>query len=346
MAATPPATSSRVSNPDEPYVRTRRRPWYRRLVREELGVLAVLALLLAGVGIAHPEFLRVGNLFSTAQNATYVGLMACGMVFALTMREVDLSVGGLFAMGIVVGAVLIRAGLSPWLAAVIVLAVSALLGSVNGLLTAHLKLPSFIVTLATAMLFRGVGLALADGKQIGDLPETNSFFTIVGGDVLGVPFGLLVLLAAVVVLAIVFTRTRFGGRVRAIGSNPEAAAFTGIPMLSTRVQALTLSGLMAGLAAVLQLAFSAAADPSVGQGYELTAIAACIIGGTPLKGGRGSVVGAVAGCFILTAVSSALVFFEIPINWTTFATGAVILVAVAVDVLIRRLRNLGKAGSS
>lgn len=345
MAATPPAASPHTDDTEERFARIRRRPWYRQLVRDELGVLAVLVVLVGGVGMAHPEFLALGNLLSTAQNAAYVALMACGMAFALTMREVDLSVGGLFAMGIVVGALLVSSGWSPWLAAAIVLVASALMGAVNGVLTAQLLLPSFIVTLATAMLFRGIGLALADGKQIG-VPQTDSFFTVVGGDVVGVPFGLLVLALATVGLAVVFGKTRFGGRVRAIGSNPEAAEFTGIPMVSTRIKVLALSGLMAGVAAVLQLAFSAAADPLVGQGYELTAIAACIIGGTPLKGGRGSVIGAVAGCLILTVVSSALVFFEIPINWTTFATGAVILVAVAVDVLIRRLRSLGRTGAA
>jgi ribose/xylose/arabinose/galactoside ABC-type transport system permease subunit len=139
----------------------------------------------------------------------------------------------------------------------------------------------------------------------------------------------------------VLTRTRFGVRVRAIGSNPDAAAFSGLPVVGTRIAAMGVSGLTAGVAGVLSLAFYFAGDPTIGQGYELTAIAACIIGGTPLAGGRGSVPGAAIGNLLLSTVAASLVFFRVPINWTTFATGAVILVAVAFDALLRRIRGHG-----
>jgi ribose/xylose/arabinose/galactoside ABC-type transport system permease subunit len=314
------------------------RPWYRRLIRDELGVIAVLLVIVFGVGIVHPDFLRTGNLLSTGHNAVYVGLMACGMVFPLAMREVDLSVGGMFAMCTVAGAVLIQHGTDPWLAVAAILLLSAGLGAVNGVVTTYMGLPSFIVTLATALLLRGIGLALAEGRQIGGLPVGHPLFSVVGGDLLGVPTALWIFGVAVAALTVLFTRTRFGAQVRAVGSNPEAAEFTGLPMARTRIKALALSGLMAGVSAAMSLTFFAAADPTTGQGYELTAIAAAIIGGTPLAGGRGSVVGAAVGCLILGTVTSALVFFQIPINWTTFATGAVILVAVAADALLRRAR--------
>ena len=311
--------------------------WRRRLP-DELGVLVVLGLLVAGIGIPYPDFLDSDNLLSTAHNSVYISLMACGMVFALAMREVDLSVGGTYAMCLVVGALLMRDGCRArgwrcrWCCSP-----GSLLGVFNALVTTLLALPSFIVTLGTLMLFRGVGLALADGKQITDLPLDDSFFTLAGGDAAGVPFALWVLLAVDGrSRRCVLTRTRFGARVRAIGSNPDAAAFSGIPVVRTRVQALALSGLTTACAAALALAFYGAGDPTLGQGYELQAIAACIIGGTPLAGGRGSVVGAVAGAMILSVVASGLVFFEVPINWTSFATGGVILVAVAADSALRR----------
>ncbi|MER5467252.1 ABC transporter permease [Streptomyces sp. NPDC002935] len=307
-----------------------------RLIRDELGVLVVLGLLIAAIGIPYPDFLDSDNLLSTAHNSVYISLMACGMVFALAMREVDLSVGGTYAMCLVVGALLVRDGTPPWLAVPVMLATGIALGVFNALVTTLLALPSFIVTLGTLMLYRGVGLALADGRQITDLPLDDSFFTLAGGDAAGVPCALWVLLTVVVVLTVVLTRTRYGARVRAIGSNPDAAEFSGIPVVRTRVQALALSGLTTACAAALALAFYGAGDPTLGQGYELQAIAACIIGGTPLAGGRGSVVGAVAGAMILAVVASGLVFFEVPINWTSFATGGVILVAVAADSALRR----------
>ncbi|MFE7034371.1 ABC transporter permease [Streptomyces sp. NPDC057621] len=307
-----------------------------RWLPDELGVLVVLALLVAGIGIPYPDFLDSDNLLTTAHNSVYISLMACGMVFALAMREVDLSVGGSYAMCLVVGALLVREGVEPWLAVPVMLLTGTALGVFNALVTTLLALPSFIVTLGTLMLFRGIGLTLADGKQITDLPLDDSFFTLAGGDLGGVPFALWVLLAVTAVLTVVLARTRFGSRVRAIGSNPDAATFSGIPVVRTRVQALALSGLTTACASVLALAYYGAGDPTLGQGYELQAIAACIIGGTPLAGGRGSVVGAVAGALILSVVASGLVFFEVPINWTSFATGAVILVAVAADSALRR----------
>ncbi|MCL8013570.1 ABC transporter permease [Streptomyces sp. AS02] len=263
----------------------------RRLVRDELGVLLVLGLLIAAIGIPYPDFLGTDNLLSTAHNSVYISLMACGMVFAPAMREVDLSVGGSYAMCLVVGALLVREGVPPWLAVPVVLLTGIVLGVFNALVTTLPALPSFIVTLGTLMLYRGVGLALADGRQITDLPLDDSFLTFAGGDPGGVPFALWVLLAVVAGLAVVLARTRFGARVRAIGSNPDAAAFSGIPVVRTRIQALALSGFTTACAAALALALYGAGDPTLGQRYELQAIAACIIGGTLLTGGRGSVVG-------------------------------------------------------
>ena len=317
----------------------RARRTYRHLLRDETGVGGVLVLLVLGIGIVRPDFLVPANLLTTVHNSVYIGLMACGTVFALAMREVDLSVGGMYALGAVVGALLIVHGWNTWLAALAVLLLSALLGAANALITTYARLPSFIVTLATAMLFRGVALALANGKQIGGLPQGDAYFTLAGGTIGGADAGVWVLLIAVVVLTVMFTRTRFGARVRAIGSNPDAAAFSGLPVTRTRIAALALSGLMAGVAGALALAFFAAGDPTIGVGYELNAIAAAIIGGTPLAGGRGSVPGAVIGSLLLSVVAAALVFFQIPINWTTFATGGVILFAVVLDSLLRRVRD-------
>lgn len=200
----------------------------RRVVRDELGVLLVLGLLIAGIGIPYPDFLAGDNLLSTAHNSVYISLMACGMVFALAMREVDLSVGGSYAMCLVVGALLVREGTPPWLAVPVMLATGILLGVFNALVTTLLALPSFIVTLGTLLLFRGVGLALADGKQITDLPLDDSFFTLAGGDAGGVPFALWVLLAVVVVLSVVLARTRFEpgcGRSGRIPTPPSSAEY-------------------------------------------------------------------------------------------------------------------------
>lgn len=331
------ATGSPRALPDRS-PRVPRSAWYRRLVRDETGVTVVLLALVLTVGTLHPAFLSTTNLLSTARGAVFVGLMAAGMVFALAMREVDLSVGGNFAMVMVVGAVVMREGVPPWVVMPLMIVLGGLLGVINGLITTYVGIPSFIATLATALLFRGVALAIAQGRQIFELPQDSTFFTWYGGKTFGVPTGIWVLIVSVVLLTVLFTRTRFGAQVRAIGSNPEAAAFTGLPINRVRIQALGLTGLMAGVAATTALAFFISGDPTLGYGFELTAIAAAIIGGTPLAGGRGSVPGAMVGALILSVVTSALVFFRIPINWNSFATGAVILLAVVADAGLRRYR--------
>jgi ribose/xylose/arabinose/galactoside ABC-type transport system permease subunit len=331
--------SGAPAGPSPPAADPPRRPTGRRpRLLDEAGVVVVLVVLVVGVGAFRRDFVQSDNLLEIARQSAYVGIMACGMVFPLAMREVDLSVGGTYALCIVAGAVLMRDGMSPWLAAPLAVALGGVLGFGNGLFTTYIRVPSFIATLGTLSLYRGLALALSDGQQVGGLPADHAFFRIIGGKLLGLPGAVWALVLTAAGLTLVFTRTRFGAQIRAVGSNPDAAAFSGIPINRVRIKALVTSGLLAGLAGVLSLAFFAAGDPTVGQGYELLAIAACIIGGTPLRGGTGSVPGAVLGSLILSVVAAALVFFDVPINWTTFATGAVILLAVALDSALRRAR--------
>jgi ribose transport system permease protein len=318
----------------------------RNWLREEAGVLVVLVALVVVVGAFRPDFLLAGNLTEIARQSSYIGILAIGMVFALAMREVDLSVGGTYALTIVIGALLIRDGLSPWIAAVVAVAIGGVLGCLNGLFTTYVRVPSFIATLGTLSLYKGLALALSNGQQVGGLDQNHPFFQIVGGTILGLPGAVWALLISAAVMTVVFTRTRFGAQIRAVGSNPDAAAFTGIPVNRVRIKALTVTGLFAGVSGMLALSFFVAGDPTVGQGYELMAIAAAIIGGTPLRGGTGSVPGAVLGSLILSVVAASLVFFSVPINWTTFATGAVILLAVALDSGLRRAREARRRSTS
>ena len=190
---------------------------------------------------------------------------------------------------------------------------------------------------------RGLALALTSGQQVINLPAGSSFFTFLGGTTLGVATSVWVLAGVVVVLTVVLRMTPFGYRVRSIGSNPEAATFSGISVGLVRMQALVLIGLLAGLAGALGLAFFISGDPNIGTGFELQAIAAAVIGGTPLRGGSATVVGAVLGAILLSAVNSGLAYFNVPVNWSNFATGAVILTAVALDSLIRGRRRHRRA---
>jgi ribose transport system permease protein len=317
----------------------------RALGLESASVFVATIVLIVIIGALHPDFLAPAQLRDVLQQSVYVAVLAAGVAFLLSMREIDLSIGSIFGLTLIASAMLMRDGLDPWLAALAGVVLGAVLGLVNAAVVQLIKIPAIVATLATLSMFRGLSLALSEGQQVVGLPLDHGFFDIVGGRVLGLPVSVLVLVTLAVVLTVVLRLTPFGYRVRAIGSNPDAAAFSGISLARVRIQALMLMGALAGLAGMLGLAFFGSGDPNIGTGFELLAIAAAVIGGTPLRGGSATVVGAMLGAVLLSVVTSGLVYFNIPVNWSAFATGAVILLAVAVDSLLRRRREARAAAA-
>jgi ribose transport system permease protein len=316
-----------------------------RALEVESGSVVVATIVLAVViGVIHPEFFAWTQIKDVLAQSVYVGILAAGMAFLIAMRELDLSVGSVFGLSLIVSALLMRSGLDPWPAAVLGVLAGGAMGLGNALLVQVITIPAIVATLATLSMFRGLALALSDGQQVTGLPAQSSFFTFLGGEALGLPVSVWVLLVVAAVLTAVLRLTPFGYRVRAIGSNPEAAAFSGVSIARVRVQALVLMGALAGLSGMMALAFFQSGDPNVGTGFELQAIAAAIIGGTPLRGGSATVVGAMFGAILLGVVNSGLVYFNVPINWSAFATGAVILAAVSLDSVLRRRRRGERSG--
>jgi ribose transport system permease protein len=318
----------------------------RRVLEIESGsVLIATIALVVFIGILHPDFLEIGQLKDIVQNATYVGIIAAGMAFLISMREIDLSVGSMFGLALVVSALLMQNGMNPWLAALLGVLLGGAMGLLNAILVQFIAIPAIVATLATLSMYRGLSQALSGGEQVTGLPAESSFFTFLGGDeILGLPVSVWVMIVVTVVLTAVLRLTPYGYRVRAIGSNPEAATFSGISIPRVRVQTLVLVGLLSGLSGMLGLAFFISGDPNIGTGFELQVIAAAIIGGTPLRGGSATVLGAVLGAILLSAVNSGLAYFDVPVNWSNFATGAVILAAVALDSLIRGRRRYRRTG--
>src|SRR4051794_17742645 len=316
----------------------------RALEVESNSVLVATIALIAVIGIAHPDFLAWGQLKEVVQNAAYVGIIAGGMAFLIAMREIDLSVGSMFGLTLISAALFMQHGMNPWLAALLGVLLGCAMGLVNAILVQFIAIPAIVATLATLSVYRGLSQALSGGEQVTGLPADNSFFTFLGGDVLGIPTSVWVLVIVAAALTAVLRFTPYGYRVRSIGSNPEAATFSGISIPRVRVQTLVLIGGLCGLSGMCGLAFFISGDPNIGSGFELTAIAAAVIGGTPLRGGSATVVGAVLGSILLSAVNSGLAYFDVPVNWSSFATGAVILAAVALDSLIRGRRRHRRTG--
>jgi ribose transport system permease protein len=305
----------------------------------EIGVALALALMVAVVGVAHPRFLEVFSLANVGQQASFYGFMALAMVFLLAMGEIDLSVGGIYVLSTLVGAILIKDGLDPWLGGALCIAVGAALGGTNGLIANALRVPVIIVTLGTLSAYRGLGLIVSGSNSVGDQPLDHAFYRIVGGAYLQIPASVWVFAFATLVLSVLFTKTRFGFAVRAIGANREAARLSGYPVARIRVLTTMLVGALGGLSAAMTLAFFGAADPNLGSGYELQVIAAAIIGGTAISGGSGSVVGAFMGALIISVIGAGLIQFGVSSEWSVFVTGAIIVGAVALDALVRRRRS-------
>lgn len=291
------------------------------------------------VAFFHSSFLQVASLANLGQQASYYGIIAIGMVFLLSMSEIDLSVGSIYGFTVVASSVLIERGLDPWLAAGAAVLFGATLGAVNGWLANVLHIQTIIVTLGTMQAIFGLTLIISGGRTVADLPFDHPLFVYLGGELLGIPVIVWVFVALTVVFTFVYKRTRYGFLVRAVGSNRQAAALSGIPVARLRVATLMLTGALCGVSGALTLAFFGAADPNLGRGYELLAIASAIIGGTALEGGSGTVFGALLGALMIAVIQAGLIQFGIAANWSFFVTGALIIGAVALDTLIRRRRG-------
>jgi ribose transport system permease protein len=316
------------------------------------SVLIAVMLVLGLFAVLHPSFYSLRQIQVVLQSSVYVGVIACAMSFLIAMRQLDLSVSSILALTAGIGALLMNQGWNPWLAALAALGCAGLMGLVNGFLVQTIRINALLATLATLYVYNGFNQGLTNSNTVilgytnNDVPLkgnhaiTSSFFTSLTGNFLDIPIAFWLMAGIALVLTVILRFTPFGYRVRSIGSNPEAAMFSGISIPRVTYQAFFLVGIGAGLAGLLVLIFFKAADPSVGGSDNLLAIAAVIIGGTPMRGGTATVVGAMLGAILLTGViQSGLPYFSISANWTQFALGAVILAAVSVDSILRAGRR-------
>lgn len=314
----------------------------RRAVRsvvgsQEFGILLALVVLIIVVGVLNPDFISFASFTNVGQRAAWYGILAIGIVFLLSMGEIDLSVGAVYAFVINIAAIIMADyGLNPWLAAAAGMAMGVALGLLNGALANGLGVPVIIVTLGTFSAYRGMSFIASGGRFVYGLPRDDPFFQILGSAPFGIPLVMWVFAVTAVVFHVIYRYTRFGFATRAIGANRRAASLSGIDVDRHRLIVLGLMGFLCGLSGVMTLGFFASADPNLGTGYELLAIAAAIIGGTALSGGRGSVIGAMLGAVLIALIGSAITQFGVRADYSIFVTGVLITAAVAVDSLVRR----------
>ncbi|MHC5025056.1 MAG: ABC transporter permease, partial [Planctomycetota bacterium] len=256
-------------------------------------------------------------------------VLASGMTMVILSRGIDLSVGSVVALAGVVGADLVARGLPVPVAAAVTIGVGALVGLVNGASVVFLRVAPFIATLATMTAARGLAYLYTDGVSVGNLPGS---FTVWGNGRLGpVPIPVIVAAAVVVITAVLLGRTVFGRRLYALGGNEEAARLSGVRVGRMKLAVYTAMGVLAALGGLLLAARLGAGDPKAGQLFELTAIAAVVVGGTSLTGGRGGVWGTVLGALIIGVLDNGLVLMDVSAFWQMVVKGLVILGAVALD---------------
>jgi ribose transport system permease protein len=305
----------------------------RRFLDERGVLVGLVAVGLIFGALVGPQFFSAANLELMARQTVIVCVAALGMTMVIVAGGIDLSVGSVVALSTVVAALLLRAGSGPMLAALGTVVAAAVCGALNGLLITRLQVVPFIVTLGTMLLVRGAAKGLADERRIeAPISWLNDLLrTAQDGGGLLLPAGIWLTVALAVVVAFTLRYTRFGRHLFAIGSNERTARLCGVRINLNKLAVYTIASAMAGVAGLLEFAKLSVGDPTVAIGLELDVIAAVIIGGGSLLGGKGSVVGTTAGAAIMAIIQIGCSQQGLP-NWVQeIITGIIIVGAVALD---------------
>ena len=293
--------------------------------------LIVLFVLLA---LASPNFLTATNLSSVVRQTAVINLVALGMTVIIIAGGIDLSVGSILALAGLLGTMRLEQHQPIWVAMIVGISAGAIAGLANGLMVTALRINPFIVTLGTMGIYRGLALIISKGLPVHDVPPSFAFLG--DGNLLGVPFVLWILLSCAVLIHIVLEHTRLGRYAFSIGSNPDAARYAGVPVAFVTMAVFAIGGLLTGLAGMIEASRLMTGQPTGGQGYELTAIAAVVIGGGSLRGGEGGVVGTLVGAFIMGLLSNGSDLLGTNPYWQQVIIGGVIILAVSIDELRKR----------
>src|SRR5438105_2389303 len=311
-------------------------------VQRVLAFGALISLFIV-FSLASPNFPQLANVVGILRATSVNGVLALGVTFVIITGGIDLSVGTVMTLASVMTGVFITVWHLPLPLGILAgLATGGLAGAVSGTVIARMHVPPFIATLGMLNVAKGLALVISGLKPVyfNDTPEFNSAAmgsfvgTVIPG--LDVPNLVLILFGAAVLAGLVLTRTILGRYTFALGSNEEAARLSGVNVDAWKMAVYTVCGLFSGLAGVLIAARLNSAQPSLGQGYELDAIAAAVIGGTSLSGGEGTILGTVIGAFIISTLTNGLRILSVPQEWQTVVTGGIVIVAVYLDIVRRR----------
>lgn len=297
------------------------------------AVLILIAVLIVALSLMSDSFLTGRNLLNILNQNAPLAIMASAMTLVIIAGGFDLSVGAIFAMGSVASAWL-AVNVDPYLGLLLAPFVGLLMGYANGIAITFLNVHSFLATIATALIFKGIAVAVSDGRLIS--ARIDEFIWLGRGKFLGVFNSIWLMVIFAIVLSFVLTRTTFGRRVLSVGGNEEAAILSGIRTDKIKITTFAIAGFAAGLASIITTSRVALGQASAGQGMELQAIAAVILGGTSIYGGQGAVWRSLAGVFLLALVNNGFNILNVDPFFRDLTTGLIILAAVGISALGQR----------
>jgi ribose transport system permease protein len=300
------------------------------LSRDGIGVLLILILLFLVLSISSPYFLTGSNISNLLQNSVFVMIVAFGTMFVLTAGGIDLSVGSVLGLCGGTSGWLMVHGVNMWIAILAGLVLGTIIGLFNGIIITRLGISPFIATFAMLYIARGLLYLITANKSLtGFAPNQFKFFS--QGYVMGIPTAVWITLIIFLLCFYLFNWTKFGRSVVSVGSNKEAAYLSGISTNNINIRVYALSGLLAAAAGIMLISLLTSVNPGLGTNYELNAIAATVIGGTSLTGGKGSVVGVVVGSIIIQLVSNGMDLLSVNQYYRLIITGLIIVIAVFAD---------------
>lgn len=294
--------------------------------RRQFAIAALIVLLILASGARDAGFFGLGNIKDMAISSSYVILAALGMLAIIITGEIDVSIGAVLAISGAIAGELAKGGHAPVVFVGAAVLAGMALGLVNGLLVVRLRIPAIVATLGTVSVFRGAYILVTRGKWVTGLPP--SILAFGRGQILGVPASICIAAVVFLLAAVALRFTRYGRNILCVGSNPSAAHLAGIDVDRTRCSVFVLAGGLVGLASVIFAGLYGSIQSSTGNGLEMTAIAAVVVGGASINGGSGTALGTVLGAVLITMISTVLIFFQVSAYWEQAVHGLLILLAV------------------
>lgn len=302
---------------------------------KKYAIVGVLLVIVAFFTIVTDSFLTTGNLLNVARQVAMLGISAVGMTFVILTSGIDLSVGALMGItNIVCSMLMVNAGIPMVPAVIITLLISALVGLINGLLVAYVRVPALITTLSMMTILRGLSFVLCDGMPVWGLPE--SFKKLGQGYVGAIPIPVIIMVIVFILGWVFLNRTKTGRYVYGLGGNKEAVRLSGVNTLRNETLVYVLSSVLTGMAGVIMLSRINTGQPKIGTGYEMDVITAVVLGGVSIMGGEGSIIGVFVGVLIAGVLSNGMILIDVSEYYQQITKGLVLLVAVVFDTLAKR----------